>query len=125
MDNILPSRTVMFVGDYFTLMTTIVLDEKLRNEDEAVAIAKFDKVYDTLSEQEIALYEEYNDIEYALKAINPIISILSDIQTNVSVDNDHVLTSGLNNLNLSEVNSNNQVTVIGSSQDDSQSDSEW
>lgn len=35
MDNILPSRTVMFVGDYFTLMTTIVLDEKLRNEGEA------------------------------------------------------------------------------------------
>jgi hypothetical protein len=35
MDNILPSRTVMFVGDYFTLMTTIALDEKLRNESEA------------------------------------------------------------------------------------------
>ena len=35
MDNLLPSRTVMFVGDYFTLMTTIVLDEKLRNESEA------------------------------------------------------------------------------------------
>jgi hypothetical protein len=34
MDNILPSRTVMFVGDYFTLMTTIALDEKLRNEGE-------------------------------------------------------------------------------------------
>ena len=25
----------MFVGDYFTLMTTIVLDEKLRNEEES------------------------------------------------------------------------------------------
>ena len=35
MDNILPSRTVMFVGDYFTLMTTIVLDETIRNEGEA------------------------------------------------------------------------------------------
>jgi hypothetical protein len=35
MDNILPSRTVMFVGDYFTLMTTISLDEKLRNVGEA------------------------------------------------------------------------------------------
>lgn len=34
MDNILPSRTVMFVGDYFTLMSTIVLDEKLRNVGE-------------------------------------------------------------------------------------------
>jgi hypothetical protein len=34
MDEILPSRTVMFVGDYFTLMTTVVLDEKLRNESE-------------------------------------------------------------------------------------------
>ncbi len=34
MDNILPSRTVMFVGDYFTLMTTIVLDETIRNEGE-------------------------------------------------------------------------------------------
>ena len=35
MDNILPSRTVMFVGDFFTLMTTIVLDETVRNEGEA------------------------------------------------------------------------------------------
>ena len=35
MDNILPSRTVMFVGDFFTLMTTIVLDETIRNEGEA------------------------------------------------------------------------------------------
>jgi len=35
MDKILPSRTVMFVGDYFTLMTTIVLDEKLRDDNEA------------------------------------------------------------------------------------------
>ena len=35
MDNILPSRTVMFVGDYFTLMSTISLDEKLRNVGEA------------------------------------------------------------------------------------------
>ena len=35
MDEILLSRTVMFVGDYFTLMTTIVLDEKLRNENES------------------------------------------------------------------------------------------
>ena len=35
MDSILLSRTVMFVGDYFTLMTTIVLDEKLRNENES------------------------------------------------------------------------------------------
>lgn len=34
MDNILPSRTVIFVGDYFTLMTTIVLDESLRNDGE-------------------------------------------------------------------------------------------
>lgn len=33
-DEILLSRTVMFVGDYFTLMTTVVLDEKLRDEDE-------------------------------------------------------------------------------------------
>lgn len=35
MDNILPSRTVMFVGDYFTLMTTIVLDETLREANES------------------------------------------------------------------------------------------
>ena len=35
MDNILPSRTVMFVGDFFTLMTTVVLDETIRNEGEA------------------------------------------------------------------------------------------
>jgi len=35
MDNINLSRTIMFVGDYFTLMTTIVLDNNLRNEDES------------------------------------------------------------------------------------------
>lgn len=34
MDEIQPTRTIMFVGDYFTLMTTIVLDESLRNLDE-------------------------------------------------------------------------------------------
>lgn len=33
-DNVELSRTVMFVGDYFTLMTTVVLDEKLREEGE-------------------------------------------------------------------------------------------
>lgn len=35
MDSIPLSRTVMFVGDYFTLMTTVVLDEAIRNEGEA------------------------------------------------------------------------------------------
>ena len=35
MDEINLSRTVMFVGDYFTLMTTVVLDETLRQEDES------------------------------------------------------------------------------------------
>ncbi len=35
MDEINLSRTVMFVGDYFTLMTTIVLDDKLRLDDES------------------------------------------------------------------------------------------
>lgn len=35
MDEINLSRTVMFVGDYFTLMTTIVLDNTLRNEGES------------------------------------------------------------------------------------------
>ena len=36
MDEIQVTRTVMFVGDYFTLMTTIVLDDNLRepNEDD-------------------------------------------------------------------------------------------
>lgn len=36
MDTIPQTRTVMFVGDYFTLMTTIVLDDNLRepNEDD-------------------------------------------------------------------------------------------
>ena len=36
MDTIPQTRTVMFVGDYFTLMTTVVLDENLRetNEDD-------------------------------------------------------------------------------------------
>lgn len=33
-DEILLTRTVMFVGDYFSLMTTVVLDESLRREDE-------------------------------------------------------------------------------------------
>jgi hypothetical protein len=35
MDEINLSRTVMFVGDYFTLMTTIVLHNELRNEGES------------------------------------------------------------------------------------------
>ena len=35
MDEINLSRTVMFVGNYFTLMTTVVLDETLRQEDES------------------------------------------------------------------------------------------
>lgn len=34
-DEIALTRTVMFVGDYFTMMTTVVLDEKLRHEDES------------------------------------------------------------------------------------------
>jgi hypothetical protein len=34
-DEVMLSRTVMFVGDYFTLITTVVLDEKLRYEDES------------------------------------------------------------------------------------------
>jgi len=33
-DTVELSKTVMFVGDYFTLMTTVVLDEKLREENE-------------------------------------------------------------------------------------------
>ncbi len=35
MDKIEKTRTVMFVGDYFTLMTTIVLDETLREPNES------------------------------------------------------------------------------------------
>jgi len=34
MDEIEKTRTIMFVGDYFTLMTTIVLDETLREPNE-------------------------------------------------------------------------------------------
>jgi hypothetical protein len=34
-DQIELTRTVIFVGDYFTLMTTVVLTEKLRYEDES------------------------------------------------------------------------------------------
>lgn len=34
MDEIDLSKTVLFVGDYFSLMTTVVLTENLRNEDE-------------------------------------------------------------------------------------------
>lgn len=35
MDKIEKTRTVMFVGNYFTLMTTIVLDETLREPNES------------------------------------------------------------------------------------------
>lgn len=34
-DIIETTRTVMFVGDYFALTTTVVLDEDLRYEDES------------------------------------------------------------------------------------------
>ncbi|MGA1717860.1 MAG: hypothetical protein ACO38Q_03555 [Aquiluna sp.] len=34
MDEIDLTKTVLFVGDYFSLMTTVVLTESLRNEDE-------------------------------------------------------------------------------------------
>lgn len=40
-DDIRLSRTVLFVGDYFSLMTTVVLSDELRNpeeEDEDFAI---------------------------------------------------------------------------------------
>ena len=33
-DEITLSKTVLFVGDYFSLMTTVVLTESLRNEEE-------------------------------------------------------------------------------------------
>jgi hypothetical protein len=33
-DEIKLTKTVVFVGDYFTLMTTVVLDESVRNEGE-------------------------------------------------------------------------------------------
>lgn len=33
-DEIEVARTVLFVGDYFALTTTVVLDEKLRYDDE-------------------------------------------------------------------------------------------
>lgn len=33
-DEITLSRTVMFVGDYFTMMTTVSLDESLRYDGE-------------------------------------------------------------------------------------------
>ncbi len=44
-DKINLSRTVLFVGDYFSLMTTVVLEESLRGEDEdddefAIRLAK-------------------------------------------------------------------------------------
>ena len=34
MDKIADTRTVMFVGDYFTLLTTVQLEEALRVENE-------------------------------------------------------------------------------------------
>lgn len=34
MDAIGDNRTVMFVGDYFTLLTTVRLEESLRTDDE-------------------------------------------------------------------------------------------
>lgn len=35
MDKIDLTKTVLFVGDYFSLMTTVVLDEKLREDEES------------------------------------------------------------------------------------------
>lgn len=35
LDSIPLTRNVMFVGDYFTLITTVVLDERLRYEEES------------------------------------------------------------------------------------------
>ena len=34
-DEVPLTRTVMFVGDYFTMMTTVSLDENLRYDDES------------------------------------------------------------------------------------------
>jgi len=34
MDKIDMEKTVMFVGDYFALTTTVILDESLRNDGE-------------------------------------------------------------------------------------------
>lgn len=34
LDDIRLTKTVMFVGDYFTLMTTVVLEESLRDAEE-------------------------------------------------------------------------------------------
>lgn len=34
-DEVPLTRTVMFVGDYFTMMTTVSLDETLRYDDES------------------------------------------------------------------------------------------
>jgi len=34
-DDVTLNRTVVFVGEYFTLMTTVQLDEALRQQDEA------------------------------------------------------------------------------------------
>lgn len=42
MDEIPMTRTVMFVGEYFTMLTTVALDERLRSpqdeDDDAFAI---------------------------------------------------------------------------------------
>lgn len=35
MDEIKNTKTVMFVGDYFTMLTTVLLEEKLRDENES------------------------------------------------------------------------------------------
>lgn len=34
MDEIPMNKTVMFVGDYFTMLTTVQLNEKLRDDNE-------------------------------------------------------------------------------------------
>lgn len=34
-DNVELTRTVMFVGDYFTLITTVAMPENLRHDDES------------------------------------------------------------------------------------------
>ena len=75
MDEIEHSRTVMFVGDFFTLMTTVILDDNLRepnedNKDFAVRLAStFMKSYYGFDVEKVAsqigiVDENGNEVEY-------------------------------------------------------------
>lgn len=122
--DILSEKLNSICGDNTKVKSLIDLGLKLMGEDETIANARFEEVYDALSDIEKALYEEHNDIEYALKAISSVVSTLNDIQASMPSEDDNGLSTMLNSLNLTELNPINQLSLLGLLQSESQSDSE-